>query len=233
VLNAAAYTAVDRAESEPELAAEANAIGPSYLAQACAMRRVPLLHLSTDFVFDGTSRVPYAEADPVRPLGVYGLTKAQGEDAVRAAGGEAWIVRTSWVFGPEGTNFPRSILRAWLAGKPLRVVDDQKGCPTYAPALAERLLDLVERRILPGTYHLTGPDERTWRGLAREVTTGYALRHGLEPPEIEPIATADWPTAAKRPAYSVLSNDQIHAAGVSPMPSLAESIADFVDRYRT
>jgi dTDP-4-dehydrorhamnose reductase len=214
VVNAAGYTAVDRAEDEADLAFRANAGGPALLATLCNYFAIPLIHLSTDYVFDGMKRTPYLETDPMAPLGVYGASKAAGETAVRAALPHHIILRTSWLFAPEGTNFARTMLR--LAGERdlVRVVDDQRGSPTAAADLAEAILDITERLAegvsseLWGTYHVTGSGDVTWHGLAAEIFRLAAL-HGRKVPRLEAITTAEFQASAQRPAYSVLDNTKI------------------------
>lgn len=232
VLNCAAYTQVDRAESERQAAYEANGLGPGYLGQAALQAGAQFLHVSTDFVFDGQKAEPYDETDPTHPLGVYGQTKLAGEEGALAAHPQALVARTSWLFGDQGKCFPRSILDAFRAGKPLRVVADQTGCPTYCPDLAETLLTLLEKRPFPGVYHAVGPDAMTWHAFAQAVTTEFAAQEGIEPPQIEPIRTEDWPTPARRPAYSVLGDTKLRALGIPPMRPMGEAIRDFVRAYR-
>lgn len=207
VINAAAYTAVERAESEPEPCFAVNRDGAGIVAAACAARNVPLVHLSTDYVFDGRKGEPYTEEDPVSPLNVYGLSKAAGESLVLARHEAALVVRTAWLFGSVGGNFIRAILRRALSGDVLRVVADQRGSPTPAPDLAALLL-LLCRRIaegeqLSGIVHLAGWPDVTWHALA-EAAVAVALPPAHRPP-IAAIATADYPTAARRPADSRLA----------------------------
>lgn len=208
-INAAAYTAVDKAESDPEAAARGNATGPGLLGERCARENVPLIHISTDYVFDGTKRGAYAEADPIAPLGVYGHTKAAGEAAVRAATERHVILRTSWVYGVYGTNFLKTMLR--LAGERdrLTVVADQRGCPTATADIAEALL-AVARQVDAGTarfgtYHFAGTGVTTWHGFA-SVIVAEAARHTGRHPEVAAITTADYPTPARRPANSELES---------------------------
>ncbi len=208
VINAAAYTAVDRAEREPEAAWRVNRDGPATLAAACRELGVPLLHYSTDYVFDGRLARPYREGDPVAPLNVYGASKAAGEEAVRQAWGRHLILRTSWVYSPFGRNFVKAILRAAAERDVLEVVADQWGRPTAAADLAEAALDLAHRHLageaLPwGTYHLAGEGVTTWHALAEAVVEAAAPRLGRKVP-VRPIATADYPTAARRPLRAVL-----------------------------
>lgn len=189
IINAAAYTAVDRAESEPDRAFAINRDGVRNLASL----GLPLIHVSTDYVFDGTKKGAYVESDPVAPLGVYGRSKLEGE---RAAA-NALIVRTSWVYGREGVNFVKTMLRLGRERDVLRVVNDQRGCPTFADDLADGLLTMAQK-YRPGLYHLAGSGTATWYDFAREIF-GADTR-----PRVEPITTAEYPTPARRPANSAL-----------------------------
>lgn len=207
VVNAAAWTAVDAAEAEEAAAHRANAEGPARLAALCAGAGVPLIHLSTDYVFDGRKGAPYVEDDPVSPLGAYGRTKLAGERAVLAAGGKAIVLRTAWVHAPTGKNFVRTMLAAGAQRPVLRVVADQRGCPTAAPDLADtlaavlaRLRDDGWRAEFGGVFHAAGAGETTWHGFAVAIFEEAARAFGGPRPEVQPIATADWPTPAARPA---------------------------------
>ena len=222
VFNAAAYTAVDRAESEPEVAAAINATAPAVMAAACARAGIRLVHYSTDYVFDGTATAPIPEDAPVAPLGVYGATKLAGEEAVRAADARAYVVRTAWVYGLDGTNFIRTVLRLTRERGEMRVVDDQRGSPTWARDLAAASLRLVED-CPPGTYHLTNSGDCTWYELALAV-----VRHAGIQARITPIATGEYLTAARRPAYSVLDNRAWREAGQPALRAWQEAIAEFV-----
>ncbi|MEM8959579.1 MAG: dTDP-4-dehydrorhamnose reductase [Pseudomonadota bacterium] len=208
VINAAAFTGVDRAETHAAEAMAVNAIAPGAMARACAKRGLPLLHLSTDYVFDGTKQDPWREDDPTGPLGVYGQSKRAGEEAITAAGGKHVILRTAWVFSGTGANFVKTMLRAGAARGRLAVVDDQRGCPTPAADIARALVSIARAfhagRGVPGTFHFAGAPTTTWCGLAREI-----FRQTGQGPEIRPIATADWPTPARRPANSVLDCTKI------------------------
>lgn len=232
-VNAAAYTAVDRAESEEAAAWRANVDGPGLLAAACRAAGCRILHVSTDFVFDGSAREPIREDAPTSPLGVYGRTKLEGEERVFAAMPEAIVARTAWLYGPNGPSFPRTLIRAWLAEKPLRVVADQTGSPTYTADLARVLVELAERGAPGGVYHTAGPDAVTWRDLAEAAIQAYR-DHVLGDPgravDVAPIRTEEWPTPARRPAYSVLSFAKTEALGIPPMRRLGEALADFVAR---
>jgi dTDP-4-dehydrorhamnose reductase len=209
VVNAAGYTAVDKAESEPELAFAVNRDGPAYLASACGKAGIPLVHISTDFIFDGQKQDPYFETDQVSPLSVYGKSKAAGEVAVRELLSEHVIIRTSWVYGVHGHNFVKTILRLGREREVVQVVDDQYGCPTYAADLAETILRVAAhvlegRQIHWGTYHYCGKGVTTWHGFAEAVFALANQYTSLKVKTIEPISTAEYPTPAKRPANSVL-----------------------------
>jgi dTDP-4-dehydrorhamnose reductase len=208
-INAAAYTNVDRAESDASVFA-VNSDGAAHLANACAAADIPLIHISTDYVFDGTKRTPYTEDDPVSPLGAYGRSKLAGEEAVRECCSKHVILRTAWLYGSHGHNFVKTMLRLGGERERLRVVSDQFGNPTFAGDLAEVVLTLAQRLqsgTWPdqgfGTFHCAGAGMMTWCDLARAIfhMAGPKLGHL---PEIEGIATADCPTPAKRPHYSVL-----------------------------
>ena len=212
VINAAAYTAVDRAESEPEIAHAVNAEAPGAIAAACAARGVPFLHISTDYVFDGSGERPWCEDDPTGPLSVYGRTKLAGEQAVAAAGGAHVVLRTAWVFSPHGANFVKTMLRVGAGRERLTVVDDQHGGPTPADSIAAALLTIAramaEGRGESGVFHFSGAPDVTWCGFAREI---FARTGWVQVPEMVPINTADWPTPAHRPANSRLNCDRIAA----------------------
>ena len=212
VINAAAYTSVDGAESQPETARAINASGAGCLAELCARVGIPLVHLSTDYVFDGRKSGAYSEHDRVAPLNVYGHTKLEGEILVSAACRQHIIVRTSWVFSSHGLNFVKTMLQLARSRSHISVVDDQEGCPTYAPHLAAALLALVRDlldtnadRVDPpwGIYHAAAQGSTTWCGLAREVFE-CAARNGGPRASVRPINTGDFPTAAVRPRNSRL-----------------------------
>ncbi len=207
ILNAAAYTAVDRAESEPEPARKSNVEGAENVSHAAAAAGIPIVHISTDYVFDGSKTGAYVETDPISPLGVYGRTKAEGEAAVRAANPHHVILRTAWVFGPYGANFLKTILRLARERDVLRVVADQHGCPTSTLDIAEAVL-VVDRALqgqMPpwGTYHFTGSGATSWHGFATAIVEAQAPYTGRRPP-VEAITTTDYPTLAMRPANSKL-----------------------------
>jgi dTDP-4-dehydrorhamnose reductase len=208
VINAAAYTAVDRAETEPERAFAVNATGPANLAAACARRGLPLIHVSTDYVFDGAKAGWYCEDDPIAPLGVYGRSKAEGERLIREALPRHVIVRTAWLYAAHGQNFVRTMLRLAAERPELRVVQDQLGCPTAAAELARILVAITQAVLQPGaacwgTYHGCGGGETSWYGFAQEIFRLRRERVGSAP-HLVPITTADYPTPARRPANSRL-----------------------------
>ncbi len=209
VINAAAYTAVDAAETNVAAAQAGNHTGPSHLAQLCAAADIPFIHISTDYVFDGSKGAPYAEVDATSPSGVYGLTKRDGEEAVLATNAKAIILRTSWVYAAHGKNFARTMLNAARKTSTLRVVADQRGTPTAATDLAAAILDIVQILRLTGwkseyrgLYHATGSGETTWFGFANAIFA--ATPAAFPKPLVMPIATSDWPTPARRPADSRL-----------------------------
>ncbi|WPU56515.1 dTDP-4-dehydrorhamnose reductase [Stenotrophomonas acidaminiphila] len=211
VVNAAAYTAVDRAEQEPEAAFRANAQAPGVIARWCAAQGVPLVHYSTDYVFDGQGRAPYREDAPTAPLGVYGTSKRDGEDAVRAAGGRHLIFRTAWVYAAHGGNFLRTMLRLGAERDELRVVADQIGTPTPAALIADVTAHALRHPGgLSGTWHLTASGQTSWHGFA-EALFAEALAAGVlaKAPLVEAIPSSQYPTPARRPAWSVLDNRRL------------------------
>jgi dTDP-4-dehydrorhamnose reductase len=233
VVNAAAWTAVDLAESEEAAAYRANRDGPATLARLCAEADVPLIHISTDYVFDGRKTAPYVETDPTGPTGVYGRSKLAGEHAVLEAGGRAIILRTAWVYNATGKNFVRTMLGAALKTDNLRVVGDQQGCPTNAGDLADAILAVMDRvqagwqPAFAGIFHAAGTGSTTWHGFT-EAIFDAAAKHGRRKPTVQPIATADWPTPAARPANSRLDCGKLgRVFGVS-LPKWQESLTDTV-----
>ena len=233
VINAAAYTAVDRAEDEAAAAWAVNAGGPANLAEAATAHAAPLIQLSTDYVFDGANPAPYVEDDAVAPLGVYGASKEAGERAVRAARGRCVILRTAWVVSPHRGNFIKTMFRLADEGRPLRVVDDQLGSPTSAADIAGALI-AVGRRLIEdpraptGTYHFVNAGEATWRELAAFALEARAA-HGPPAPGIEAIATSAYPTRARRPMNSRLATGKIERDyGLRPRP-WREAIREVVD----
>lgn len=213
VLNCAAYTAVDRAESEPEAAFTGNETGPARLAAACAAVNARLIHLSTDYVFPGTGETPYETTDPTGPTTVYGRSKLAGEQAVRELCPDAVIVRTAWVYSGVGTDFVATMLRLERERETVTVVDDQIGSPTYAADLAAGLLELATRSDAPRLLHATNSGQASWFELARAVFAGI----GADPERVRPCTSAEFPRPAPRPAYSVLSTRSWRQAGLSPL----------------
>jgi dTDP-4-dehydrorhamnose reductase len=206
IINAAAYTAVDRAESESERAFAVNRNGAANLAEAAKSVGAALIHVSTDYVFDGSKSGAYTELDPVAPLGVYGRSKAEGESAIlEIMPANAVVLRTAWVYGVDGANFVKTMLRLGAEREVVRVVDDQHGSPTFADDLADAILNLAVhlRPARSRIYHATGQGTATWFDFAREIFAETA-RRGLRTPRLEAITTAQYPTPAKRPANSVL-----------------------------
>jgi dTDP-4-dehydrorhamnose reductase len=236
VINPAAYTAVDRAESESELAFSLNRDGAAAAAMATRELGIPIIHLSTDYVFDGKKRTPYVETDAVAPQSVYGRSKLAGEAAVMAANERSIILRTSWVYSPFGSNFVRTILRLASERDRLRVVDDQIGCPTYAPDIANAIVTIAQtigssgwRPGYAGVTHLAGPDDVTWHAFAQEIMNLAKVKGGRTT-EIDAISTADYPTAAARPANSRLNCDRLYSLFNVRIPLLSHSLNACIER---
>lgn len=226
VVNAAAYTAVDRAESERDAAWRANAEAPGVIARWCAAAGVPLVHYSTDYVFDGQGNRPYREDDATAPLGVYGESKLAGEDAVRAAGGQHMIFRTAWVYASHSANFLRTMLRVGAERDVLRVVADQVGTPTSAALIADVTAQVLQHPgALSGTWHLTAEGETSWHGFAEEIfAEAVAAGKLARAPTVEAITTAEYPTPAKRPAYSHLDVSKIQSDFGIVLPSWQDGL---------
>jgi dTDP-4-dehydrorhamnose reductase len=211
IINSGAYTAVDQAEKEPGLCFAINAHAPRVLAQEAARLGALLIHYSTDYVFNGEKVQPYLESDPINPVNVYGESKAAGEAAIAEAATRYLVLRTSWVYGAHGKNFLRTMLRLGAERPELRVVDDQQGAPTSAAAIASATARLVEQSTPPGIYHMTAAGSTSWWGFACAIFDAGVL---ATQPRVQPISSADYPTPARRPANSVLSNDKFaHAFG--------------------
>ena len=225
VVNGAAYTAVDRAEADEEAAYAVNATAPALLAQACAVNGASLVHVSTDYVFPG-DRVggpPYDVQDPTGPTNAYGRTKLAGELAVRELlPGASWVVRTAWVYGATGGNLVKTAARLERERDTVGFVADQVGSPTWSRDLARALFALTREQAPPGTYHCTGQGETTWHGFVQAVFEEL----GADPARVLPITTADYPTPASRPAYSVLSPRAWEQAGLPQMPPWREALAE-------
>jgi dTDP-4-dehydrorhamnose reductase len=226
-INAAAYTAVDKAETDADRAEAVNRNGAGHVAAAAAALDIPVIHISTDYVFDGTKQGAYAEDDPIAPLGVYGRTKADGEAEVRKANPHAVIARTAWVYGLEGANFVKTMLRLGPDREVLRVVNDQRGCPTFADDLAEALLTIAANPK-PGTFHLAGQGETTWHNFAKAI---FAIKgHG---PRLEPITTAEYPTPARRPANSVLDCSKAKRTFAVELPPWNDGLSRMLHAHLT
>jgi dTDP-4-dehydrorhamnose reductase len=227
VINAAAYTSVDRAETEEPLARSINAIAPGAMAQSCEILGATLIHLSTDYVFDGAKPGPYAEGDPVRPLSAYGRSKADGERAIRAATRNHVILRTTWVFASHGTNFVRTMLRQPDSRSEIRVVSDQRGAPTAARDIAGAIATIVDAvrdgRGAWGTFHYTSAEPTTWHLFAEAIFEGARRRMN-----VIPIPTSDYLTAARRPLNSILDCSLIRAAYGIEQPSWRRALADVI-----
>lgn len=236
VVNAAAYTAVDKAETEPELTTTINGTGAGLVAGACERRGIAIIHISTDYVFDGSKATPYVETDPVAPLGAYGRSKYAGEEHVAAACTRHIILRTAWVISPYGQNFVKTMLRLAATRAELGVVADQIGTPTYAPHLADAVLAIAARlashrveTMSWGIYHAAGTGEATWCDLARE-TFRLSATLGGPSARVRAVTTADYPTPAKRPANSRLDCSKLASNYGVRLPDWHEGLADCVKR---
>ncbi|WP_218081732.1 dTDP-4-dehydrorhamnose reductase [Anthocerotibacter panamensis] len=233
IVNAAAYTAVDQAEKEPDLAQAINGTAPGILAEEAQRLGAALVHYSTDYVFDGTKRTPYRESDPVQPLGVYGQTKLAGEQAIQAVGVPHLILRTSWVYGMRGKNFLLTILRLAREREELKIVEDQTGAPTPSGMLGDFTTQILLQgkgdpvgllQARGGLYHLSAAGETTWYHFAR------VLLERISDPErklqrLLPIPTSAYPTPAQRPAYSVLDNQRLQTAFQLQTPTWEEALS--------
>jgi dTDP-4-dehydrorhamnose reductase len=209
IVNAAAYTAVDKAESEPALAMQINGTAPGILAEEAKKTGSLLIHYSTDYVFDGKSETPYRETDSPNPLNVYGQTKLAGEQAIQAVGGKYLILRTSWVYGARGHNFFLTMLRLGKERPELKIVNDQTGAPTWCRFIAQASADMIRQCLIKsdlwGLYHLTADNHTSWHGFAETIFERYSLP---TPPLVKGIPSIEYPLPAKRPAFSVLSNQK-------------------------
>ena len=234
IVNPAAYTAVDKAESEPELAYTVNAESPSVLAMEAARLGITLVHFSTDYVFDGGKKTAYIEADQTSPLGVYGASKLAGEKAVMESGAQHLILRTSWVYGMRGKNFLLTMQRLAREREELGVVNDQFGAPTWSRSIAEATAQILamwlspgtsedNRRQLSGTYHLSCAGRTSWHDFAAAILSNMQTV-GARTARLNPITTADYPTPAKRPANSVLSNEKLQQAFGIFMPAWDDAL---------
>ena len=229
LINSAAYNQVDIAESEPLAAYQANALAVRNLAMACRQSGAQLVHYSTDYVFDGTKGSPYVESDMPHPLGAYAVSKLAGELYAQAYLADPLIVRVSGVFGPGGRftprgNFVELMLRLASSGNPIRVVEDHVASPTYAPAIASRTADMVEKRM-GGVYHMGGGQPISWYEYAKLIFQVAGLS-----PSLQPTDEREYRTAARRPKCSALSNSKLEAAGITPMPPLTEALRDYFEK---
>lgn len=235
IISAAAYTAVDQAESDEETARSVNALGPCVLAEAAASRKIPIIHLSTDYVFDGMKSWPYVETDAVGPVSAYGRTKLEGERALQEATDNFVILRTAWVYSPFGKNFVKTMLRLAEARDTVNVVADQIGNPTSALDIAEGVFKVARNltedddRSLRGVFHMSGRGEASWADFAEEIFRVSASKGGPSA-AVGRIATAEYPTPAKRPANSRLSNFTLRAVHAVELPSWQTSVHDIVER---
>jgi dTDP-4-dehydrorhamnose reductase len=236
IVNAAAYTAVDRAESEPARAFAVNRDGAERLASAARRRDLPFIHISTDYVFDGRKCSPYTEEDAAAPLNVYGRSKLEGEAAARHAHPAALVLRTSWVYSAHGHSFVRTMLRRAAEPEDVRVVDDQHGAPTAAEDLADAILDILQRSggediaARAGIHHLAARGETTWHGLASTIFARLSERGGLRAPGLVAISSAEYPSAARRPANSRLDCAKIERQFGIRLPPWRQSLDRCLDR---
>jgi dTDP-4-dehydrorhamnose reductase len=224
VVNVAAWTAVDEAESHEPAAFAVNAVGAANLARACSAARVPMVQVSTDYVFAGDATSPYAEDAPPAPRSAYGRTKAAGEWAVQALCPQSWIVRTAWLYGAHGPNFVKTMAALAAERDTVTVVDDQSGQPTWTVDLASAIVRLVEAQAPFGTYHGTSSGETTWFGFAQAIFAEL----GLDSERVRPTTTDAFPRPAPRPAYSVLGHEAWRGAALDPLPSWRKSLTKSV-----
>lgn len=236
IVNAAAYTAVDNAENEPDLAMAANGVGAGAVANAARRLGVPVIQISTDYVFDGAKNGPWIETDPVAPLGVYGASKLNGERAVASAHPRHVILRTAWIYSPFGHNFVRTMLRLGTERDRLKIVADQHGCPTSALDIADAVLTIADRLVvepangdLYGVFHLAGAGTANWADFARAIFKGAAAR-GRPVADVVSILTRDYPTPAARPKNSVLSTRRLEERYGLRLPEWEESLCVVLDR---
>ena len=238
LINACAYTAVDKAESEKEKSILVNATTPDLLAKYCADEGKTFIHFSTDYVFNGLGHKPWKESDPVSPVNFYGATKLQGEEAILSHHGKNFIFRTSWVYSQFGHNFLKTMLRFGAERELLRVVADQEGTPTFAADLAKAIVHILSQGLLDqastsGVYHLTGAGHTTWHQFATWIfSCAKTLHFPLKVQTVEAIPTADFPTPAKRPAYSVLDNTKFQQTFHYSMPDWKSSVPTCLQKYK-
>lgn len=233
IINCAAYTAVDKAESDVELAKKLNEIAPANIAKVADEVGATVIHVSTDYVFDGTGDTPRTEDMAVAPIGVYGVTKAAGEKAISDNAEKYYILRTAWLYGWAGRNFVYTMIKAMNTHESVKVVSDQKGTPTFATDLADVIIRIIQKENVPyGTYHVTDIGEITWWDFTNEIKkqgieAGWINETGKNC-VVNPCSTEEYPTPAKRPAYSVLSKDKIQKALDITLPDWKESLNKFL-----
>jgi dTDP-4-dehydrorhamnose reductase len=235
VINAAAYTAVDKAEAEPDRAMAINGVAPGILAEEAKKLDALMVHYSTDYVFDGTKSEPYVETDAPNPLGSYGRSKLAGDEAVRAAGGAHLLFRLCWVYGARGQNFMLTMMRLAREREKLRVVNDQVGCPTWSRMIAETSTLALQQVVtakdwgaFTGTYHLAASGQTSWHGFAQAIVR-YMPEQGRKCQVVEPIATSEYPLPAKRPAYSTLSCEKLRRTFGLQLPPWEESLKEVLE----
>lgn len=228
IVNCAAYTAVDDAESHEADAMALNATAVGKLATWCAAENITLIHISTDFVFDGKQSRPYTEADPTAPMSVYGKSKLLGEQLIAESGCNAYIIRTSWLYGAKGKSFPRTILGAWDRGVDLKVVNDQTGSPTDCKTVVAAVTKIVETTPEPGVYHIAGPEAMTWHEFAvKVIAKAEDFPEGSIRSRIKAIPTSEYPTPAARPKNSVLNCSKAKQAGIYQPTPIDEAMEAF------
>jgi len=236
VINCGAYTAVDKAEEEEEKAWAVNRDGPAWLAASCASEHIPLIHLSTDYVFNGQASKPYTETSPIAPLGIYGKSKAAGEQEVRSRLERHLIIRTSWVYGIHGRNFVKTILRLGQEKEELKVVNDQWGCPTFAGDLVLALLTMAKKinsgTNCWGTYHCCGATVVSWHEFATIILDLARKIHPVKVRNIIPITSEEFPTTAPRPKYSVLDCQKVQSVFGIQLPDLFSSLETFFSEQK-
>lgn len=227
IINTAAYTAVDNAENDEFRANLINATGAFSLSRQSRFYKAGFIHISTDFVFDGTKNSPYTEEDEPHPLSVYGKSKRQGEILVMNENLNSIIIRTSWLFGATGKCFPKTILRAALGNKPLKVVNDQVGSPTYTRDLAIAIVNIMEKDTPPGYYHIANKGQVSWYEFAKFVLEAYGVNY-----EIQSIPSSEWKAPAPRPKYSVLSTAKYESLEFPPLPDWKDAVKRFLQDLR-
>lgn len=236
LVNCSAYTAVDKAESDQVTAYAVNRDGPGYLAEICSERNIPIIHVSTDYVFSGETDSCNMETDLVEPKGVYGRSKAEGEARVRDIAGKHLIIRTSWLYGVHGNNFVKTMLRLGREREELKVVADQHGCPTFAADLAEAIMDIISLYnkngdIAWGTYHFCGSGSTTWYGFASKIFEIAGAFENLKVKKVTPIETSEYPTPAERPKNSIMDCSMLRGCFNINPPEWEKSLEQMMERY--